>query len=63
MLVSNKTTLECTIGPASDSPKIMLQKLHAGMNIARRNCSHGDLAWHRTAIDNLRRAARTATHA
>ena len=60
MLVPNKTKLVCTIGPASDSPEIMLQMLHAGMNIARLNFSHGDFAWHRTAIDNLRRAARTA---
>ena len=60
MLAPNKTKLVCTIGPASESPEIMLQMLHAGMNIARLNFSHGDFAWHRTAIDNLRRAARTA---
>jgi pyruvate kinase len=59
-LASSKTKLVCTIGPASDSPEIMLQMLHAGMNIARLNFSHGDFAWHKTAIDNLRRAARTA---
>ena len=56
-LAPNKTKLVCTIGPASDSPEIMLQMLHAGMNIARLNFSHGDFAWHRTAIDNLHRAA------
>ena len=60
MLAPNETKLVCTIGPASDSPEIMLQMLHGGMNIARLNFSHGDFAWHRTAIDNLRRAARTA---
>jgi pyruvate kinase len=60
MLAPNKTKLVCTIGPASDSPEIMLQMLRAGMNIARLNFSHGDFAWHKTAIDNLRRAARTA---
>jgi pyruvate kinase len=59
-LAPSKTKLVCTIGPASDSPEIMLQMLHAGMNIARLNFSHGDFAWHKTAIDNLRRAARTA---
>ena len=59
-LAPNKTKLVCTIGPTSDSPEIMLQMLHARMNIARLNFSHGDFAWHRTAIDNLRRAGRTA---
>jgi pyruvate kinase len=58
MLAPNKTKLVCTIGPISDSPEIMLQLLHAGMNIARLNFSHGDFAWHKTAINNLRRAAR-----
>ena len=60
MLAPNKTKLVCTIGPASDSPAIMLQMLQAGMNIARLNFSHGDFAWHKTTIDNLRHAARTA---
>ena len=40
------------------SPKILLQMLHAGMNIARLNFSHGHFAWHRTAIDNIRTTAR-----
>ena len=60
MLAHNKTKLVCTIGPSSESPYIILQMLYAGMNIVRLNFSHGDFAWHKTAIDNLRRAARTA---
>ena len=59
MLAPNKTKLVCTIGPASDSPEIMQQLLHAGMNIARLNFSHGDFAWHKAAIDDLRCAAHT----
>lgn len=59
-LSPNKTKLVCTIGPASESPEILLQMLHAGMNIARLNFSHGDFDWHGTAIGNLRRAALTA---
>jgi pyruvate kinase len=58
-LAPNKTKLVCTIGPASESPEILRQMLHAGMNIARLNFSHGEFVWHRTAIDNLRQAART----
>ncbi len=56
-LASNKTKLVCTIGPASESPDILRHMLHAGMNVARLNFSHGVFAWHRTVIGNLRRAA------
>ena len=60
MLSSNKTKIVCTIGPASDSPEIMQKMLEAGMNIARLNFSHGEFSWHKTTINNLRRAAHTA---
>jgi pyruvate kinase len=55
-----KTKLICTIGPASESPETQLQMINAGMNIARLNFSHGDLSWHKTAIENLRHAALVA---
>jgi len=54
-LPANKTKLVCTIGPASASPDILRNMLRAGMNIARLNFSHGDLAWHKTVIENLRK--------
>jgi pyruvate kinase len=60
MLAPNKTKLVCTIGPASDSPGLLEQMLRAGMNIARLNFAHGDLAWHAATIANLRGAARAA---
>ncbi|MCX5898599.1 MAG: pyruvate kinase [Proteobacteria bacterium] len=56
----NKTKIVCTIGPASDSPDIMEQMLRSGMDVARINFSHGDFANHKTVIENLRSAARTA---
>ncbi|MDA3878585.1 MAG: pyruvate kinase [Halothiobacillus sp.] len=59
-LAAHKTKLVCTIGPASDSPEILLQMMYAGMNIARLNFSHGDFSWHKTTINNLRQAARSA---
>lgn len=59
-LASNKTKLVCTIGPASESPDILRRMLDAGMNIARLNFSHGDLTWHKTVIENLRRVALSA---
>jgi pyruvate kinase len=34
--------------------------LHAGMDIARLNFSHGDFSWHNRVIDRLRSAARSA---
>ncbi|MGC9986190.1 MAG: pyruvate kinase [Polyangia bacterium] len=60
MLNPNKTKIVCTIGPKCDSPEMILQMLHAGMNIARLNFSHGDFEWHGRAITNLRQTARTA---
>ena len=57
-LPGNKTKIVCTIGPASESPKIMEQMIRAGMNVARLNFSHGDFDGHRRVIENLRAAAR-----
>jgi pyruvate kinase len=37
VLAPNKTKFVCTIGPASDSFKTLLQMFYAGMNIARLN--------------------------
>lgn len=59
-LAQNKTKLVCTIGPASESLETLQKMLHAGMNIARLNFSHGEFSWHKTAIDNLHHAAVTA---
>ena len=56
----NKTKLVCTIGPASEAPEIILQLIHAGMNVARLNYSHGDFSWHRTITKKLNEAARQA---
>ena len=55
-----KTKLVCTIGPASETPEIMLQMIQAGMNVARLNFSHGDFTSQKLAIDNLLQAASTA---
>jgi hypothetical protein len=56
-LASNKTKIVCTIGPASESPEILLELIQSGMNIARLNFSHGDFSWHQNVIQKLRRAA------
>jgi pyruvate kinase len=56
----SKTKLVCTIGPASESPEMMLKMINAGMNIARLNYSHGDFAGHAQVVKDLRNAARLA---
>jgi pyruvate kinase len=55
---TNRTKIVCTIGPASESQDVMERMLRAGMNVARLNFSHGDLAGHRQVIEHLRAAAR-----
>lgn len=46
-----------TIGPATSSQECLKQLLHAGINVARFNMSHGTTDWHRTTIQGLRRLA------
>jgi pyruvate kinase len=55
---ANKTKIVCTIGPASDSPKILEQMLLAGMNVARLNFSHGDFSSHAKTIKKIRAASK-----
>ena len=59
-LSAHKTKIVCTIGPASDSLEILEQMIRAGMNVARLNFSHEDLAAHEKRIDSIRRAADAA---
>ncbi len=56
---ASKTKIVCTIGPASDSQDILERLIRAGMNVARLNFSHGDVAEHRTVIGRIREASRT----
>lgn len=58
LLPANKTKVVCTIGPASDKPKILDAMLMAGMNVARLNFSHGDFESHAQTILNLRQASK-----
>lgn len=52
------TKIICTIGPASEDPKIITQLIKAGMNIARLNMSHGTHAWHEKTVNNIRATAK-----
>ena len=40
--ISKKTKIVATIGPASDTPEMVLALYKAGMNVMRINFSHGD---------------------
>src|SRR5262245_4751367 len=56
-LPSNKTKIVATIGPASDSQEMLRRLIRAGLNVARLNFSHGDLAGHAERIRRIRSAA------
>ncbi len=50
-----KTKIVCTIGPASDSEKVLAGLCRAGMNVARINFSHGVHADHQKRIDTIKK--------
>ena len=50
----SKTKIVCTIGPACNSPAMIEDMIHAGMNVARLNFSHGTLSDHEDNIKNIR---------
>jgi pyruvate kinase len=60
LLPAHKTKIVATIGPASDSPEMLVRLLRAGMDVARLNFSHGDFRDHAERIARLRTAAKTA---
>jgi pyruvate kinase len=57
-LPDHKTKIVATIGPASDTPDMLERLIHAGLNIARLNFSHGDFAGHAETITRIRAAER-----
>jgi len=57
-LPPHKTRIVATIGPASESTDVLQRLIHAGMNVARLNLSHGTLAEHADRIRKIRGAAR-----
>jgi pyruvate kinase len=52
-----KTKIICTIGPASDSLKMLREMIKSGMDVARLNFSHGDHAYHAENLVNIRQAS------
>jgi pyruvate kinase len=52
-----KTKIVCTIGPAVDNVESLKNLLHAGMNVARLNFSHGNHEEHRNRVRMIRQAS------
>jgi len=55
-----RTKIIATIGPASSSPAVIARLIHAGMDAARLNFSHGDRQDHRKRIQMIRAEATKA---
>lgn len=55
-MITKKTKIVCTIGPATSSEEKLSQLLKSGMNVMRLNFSHGDFAEHQGKVDNLEKA-------
>jgi pyruvate kinase len=55
----HKTKIVATIGPASESPEMLVRLVRAGVNVARLNFSYGDFSYHAELIRRIRDAART----
>lgn len=52
-----RTRIVCTLGPATDSPERIRALIHAGMNVARINFSHGTLDDHKRRVETVRALA------
>lgn len=54
--MQKKTSIVCTIGPASSMVPVLKEMILAGMNVARINFSHGDQEGNLHLIDHVRMA-------
>ncbi|MGB5933001.1 MAG: pyruvate kinase, partial [Anaerolineae bacterium] len=58
-----RTKIVCTIGPASEDEETLRGMIHAGMDVARLNFSHGDHRGHALRIATVRRLAQEMNRA
>ncbi len=56
-LPSKKTKIVCTIGPASETQDVLERMIANGMNVARLNFAHGEFAYHKKLMANIRAAS------
>jgi pyruvate kinase len=52
-----RTKIVATLGPATDDPDRLRKMIHAGLNVARINFSHGGEEEHRRRVEGVRAAA------
>ena len=52
-----RSKIICTLGPASESPEMIVRLMRAGMDVARLNFSHGTHAEHARTIARIREAS------
>jgi len=57
-MTTRNTKIVCTLGPASESEKMIEKMIKAGMNVARLNFSHGDYSEFVKLIRNIRKIAK-----
>ncbi|HZV89675.1 MAG TPA: pyruvate kinase [Candidatus Binatus sp.] len=57
MTTTRKAKIVCTLGPASSSPKMIDKLVHAGMDVARLNYSHGTHEDRARMVAEVRRAS------
>ena len=50
-----KTKIICTLGPATDDEKVLVDMIKNGMNVARMNFSHSTLEEHQKRIDTIKK--------
>ena len=58
--MTRRSKIVCTLGPASDAPRVLAGMVAAGMDVARLNFSHGRPSEHRARTEAVRREARRA---
>ncbi|MFX1562157.1 MAG: pyruvate kinase [Promethearchaeota archaeon] len=54
MVISTRSKIVSTIGPACDSEEVLLLMAESGMDVVRLNLSHGTLALHETRFNRIR---------
>jgi len=55
-----RTKILTTLGPASDTPKVLAEMIRAGVDVVRINFSHGNIEDHRRRVQRVRDAAKAA---
>ncbi len=57
-MLSRRTKIVATLGPASRAPEVLSRLIEAGVNVFRLNFSHGERAEHEAAVRTIRELAK-----